>query len=894
MVKLLQGSGACLLSLQSGGACIGPPAGREAGRASSRWKSGKGELVSDKICRLLDLLSCAPMLVRFSCHAELPIGQHLSISSDSHPALNGLVLRWGPDHRWEGECDLNVGEEIHYKYNHEGNLPDRVFTINSHNNGELLVFYDELNSRPETFAVTSAFRRVFFPELGHRPAMDLVPTPNREEVGSTLIHFDLNCWRIARGQHIRICGGIPQLGNWEPSKSTSSMSVAVYPSQLPFEYKFVLVTDSSDASGSGSTMVWESGPNRRFDCDAVRRQPVAAVRVDAGVFHWPAHVRPWRAAGAAVPVFSLRSDTSCGTGEFPDISKFARFCKACGMKIVQILPVNETATSYPYSCLSVFALHPMYINLDQVLEDESMVAHSRLAELQEQLARKRKELEALEELEFDSVLEFKLKFLGELHAHRTGGPSEAETQFVRENAGWLPGYVRFRGLAPGFVEFCQYHAHRQLSGASRECEALGVCLKGDLPIGVSRDSCDVWEHPELFHVETCSGAPPDYFSKIGQNWDFPTYNWPEHVATGYAWWRSRFHALARYFHAIRIDHVLGIFRIWTIPRGDVTGMRGRFVPSIPIYKAQLEAAGIWDVERLITPEFEEWEVPPQYVSMYFEVCKSGKLRFKPEYTQESQVPPELYEYMSDVILLPAMDEKQTDVFWPRFDFQNTRCFSKLPWEWQRTLDEMRKQHFFGSAQNELWRDTGMRRLQMLVNASDMLLCAEDLGLIPDCVPEVLSKLDILCLKIQRMPRETWVEFDHPHTYPYLCVCSPSTHDMSTVRGWWEEDRPRTQRFYETVMGCTGPAPLFAEPWVVRRILSGLLHSNAMLAVFPIQDWLGCNGSVRRENPFVEQINFPSNPRHRWSMRLHLTVEAMLHNYEFIEELKSLISESGRS
>jgi 4-alpha-glucanotransferase len=249
----------------------------------------------------------------------------------------------------------------------------------------------------------------------------------------------------------------------------------------------------------------------------------------------------------------------------------------------------------------------------------------------------------------------------------------------------------------------------------------------------------------------------------------------------------------------------------------------------------------------------------------------------------------MVESLSDMDLF----EKNGEIFYPRFDLHTTRSFSKLPHEWQRALDGMRREHFYGHAQNELWRENGTQRLAMLIRASDMLLCAEDLGLIPDCVPEVLDSLQIACLKVQRMPRETWAEFDHPHTYPYLSVCCPSTHDMSTLRGWWEEDRGRTQRFYENVMGCSGASPQFAEPWVCRRVLSGMLHSNAMLAIFAIQDWMAVDGNLRRENPFVEQINVPANPKHVWKYRMHLRVDDLVGNEDFVNEVHSMVQESGR-
>eukprot|EP00762_Andalucia_godoyi_P005942 ANDGO_00029.mRNA.1 4-alpha-glucanotransferase DPE2 len=905
------------------------------------------------------------MLVRFSCHAQLPLGQYLKVTSSSHAELDGLVLRWGPDNRWEGDCELPVLTAIQYGYTHEKHAPERTLFLPpaqaSTAGAQLVMLYDELNIRPDRYAYSTAFAKVFFAQAAQYASYVPVTTladqfgslKIAEEDGSlqdepsfgadkgsvasvlalsgdasTAVTFALSCWRIGPDTELRVAGSLPVLGDWNHEKAPKMpFAVPVYPSQASFEFKFVLINTKTGSA------LWETGPNRKFVCEQLPRQHVSAIRVECGPFRFPTHYGSWRAAGMAIPVFSMRSKSSCGVGEFQDIPLFAKLCAETGLRLLQLLPVNDTRGSYPYGCLSVFALNPIYIHLPSVFAAESSSA--RRKELEEEYPRIKAKFEDLEDLDFDAVVAYKLRVLRELYrgVKQPRSVSGEEQKFYAENKDWLPYYAEYRRkLGPltsssssssledaaassnstpefdidGFWEWIQFHAHLQLLAASEESRKFGVALKGDLPIGVAADSCDATQHPELFHLECCAGAPPDYFSKIGQNWGFPTYKWEAHEADGYRWWRRRLEVLGRYFHAIRIDHVLGLFRIWSIPRGDVTGMRGRFVPSIPITRAQLEAAGIWDIERLVMPEFEQHEVPPQYVSIYFDITRDGKLRFKPEFMGESQLPPELYEYLSDVCLLAPLEAYQAsngkemasriasmNEFWPRFDLQTTRCFRKIPWEWQRTLDGLRKEHFFGAAQNELWRENGNHRLQMLLAASDMLLCAEDLGLIPDCVPEVLNQLQILCLKIQRMPRETWAEFDHPHTYPYLSVCAPCTHDMSTLRGWWEEDRARSQRFYESVMGCTGPAPQFAEPWVCRRVLSGMLHSNAMLSIFAIQDWLACDGDIRRENPFVEQINVPANPKHVWKYRLHVNVEDLLTNRELISEMRQMVLESGR-
>lgn len=174
----------------------------------------------------------------------------------------------------------------------------------------------------------------------------------------------------------------------------------------------------------------------------------------------------------------------------------------------------------------------------------------------------------------------------------------------------------------------------------------------------------------------------------------------------------------------------------------------------------------------------------------------------------------------------------------------------------------------------------MWKLPALTESTKMLCCAEDLGMIPDCVPAVMHNLQILSLEIQRMPKDPTVEFGNTWSYPYYSVCTSSTHDMPGIRAWWESDHAMAQRFYNQVLHEGGEAPYFAEPWICGRILDLQLNSPSMLCILPLQDWLSADGQLRRQNPADEQINVPAISRHYWRYRMHLTVEQLMEQTEF--------------
>lgn len=665
----------------------------------------------------------------------------------------------------------------------------------------------------------------------------------------------------------------------------------------------------------------------------------------------------WKGAGVAIPVFSLRSNSSFGVGEFADIKLLVDWTKESGLKLIQLLPVNDTISgfnwmdSYPYSAISAFALHPLYINLEKVAGEEFADQLLSLKEVQNKL-------NDLQVMDYEEVIKVKISVLKMLYEVMGKNCFESEDykHFFNENKHWLEPYAAFcyfrdkyktsnfsewktngvyikneidKIISPEFQDyfeicfyyFSQFQLHLQLKEAVDYAHDMGVVLKGDIPIGISRNSCDAWVAPDMYNMNWQAGAPPDDFTVVGQNWSFPTYNWKKMQEDGFAWWKQRFEQMNNYFDAFRIDHILGFFRIWSIPANAVQGILGRFVPCIPVHINEFGEKGIWfDYKRYCRPfindevlteifgentEYvkEEFLVPNEIdgydldikfetqmqVEEYFSSLEQNDLSAGEEENEKLKLG--LFDLISNVILFD--DEGSQGIeFHFRISVEKTSSFRQLETEIQEKLKELYIDYFY-RRQDDFWYKEAMHKLPQLKAATNMLVCGEDLGMVPHCVPDVMQQLGILSLEIQRMPKDPEKEFFHPNDAPYMSVITPSTHDMSTIRGWWEEDHERTKHFYNNVMNQWGDAPEFCEAWINRAIVLQHLYSPAMWSIFQLQDILGMSETLRRENALEERINNPANPKHYWQYRMHITLEELIKQKEFNEELKGYVVHSGR-
>jgi 4-alpha-glucanotransferase len=809
-------------------------------------------------------------------------------------------------------------------------------------------------SDPDSLFLTAPFVETIFRRTGDTASAN-VAVNETEAAPCARIRLQLVNPRVNGSDVVSVTGDIGPLGEWDqagavPMDSSRfpywTLDLTLGEGDIPFTYKYVI------KNKGGDVVAYEEGPERSFQLpDAGSPQPGRFAVVTDNKFM---HKMKWKGAGIAIPLFSIRSEKGLGVGEFADIKGLVDWARQSGFQLIQMLPINDTSAymswmdSYPYSCISVFALHPLYLNLEAMGPLPDGMAG--------EIALHRTRLNLSPVMEYEEVMEVKRPLLERIFKAKKEAflSSPGFGDFLEEHGHWLKSYAVFSALRdhfhtgdfvewgqfshgkeediealadPGsehyervaFYYFLQYHLHVQLSDAAYYAREHGVVLKGDIPIGIQKRSDSCWVRPHLFHMDRSAGAPPDPFSDAGQNWGFPTYNWAEMARDNYSWWRRRMGHMSRYFQMIRLDHVLGFFRIWEIPDESYSGLMGHFNPALPVTKGELEEMGFWDMDRLTEPYIPGWLVKAIFGSEasrveahYLDELKPGYYRLKPQFATERQVAEYVNSCRSEseiwnltlerlkeglfALILNVLLFKEPSGsagFHPRINMQDTASFACLEGWMKENLSRLYYDYFY-HRQEGFWRGQAMVKLPVLKKVSNMLICGEDLGMIPDCVPGVMEELCLLGLRIQRMPRESDREFGYPWDYSYLTVCSTSSHDMSTIRGWWEEDRERTERYYRKVLRGEGDPPAALEPSIAGEIIRQHLESPSMWAIFPLQDILATSAELRRPgDPREEQINVPADPRHLWKFRLHIPVEKLLEEREFSEKLLEMARDAGR-
>lgn len=707
-----------------------------------------------------------------------------------------------------------------------------------------------------------------------------------------------------------------------------------------FEFKFVAV----DVHDPGD-LLWEDGMNRRIDQPDMKENQVVVYELDEAFFP----IYDVRCAGTQVPVFSLRSRTSFGVGDFGDLKKMVDWISKTQQRVLQLLPINDTTTthtwtdSYPYSCISIFALHPQYVDLNALPPIEDEAERQRFEAL-------RQELNALPRIDYERVNNAKTEYLQILYGQE-GKKVLASAEFKRffDEAGiWLVPYAQYCYLREkyGTADFSQWPDHNHFDESERKAlsgqrnvafknvafyyyvqfilniqmsevhdyaRAKGVILKGDIPIGVSRYGCDVWQEPRYFNLNGQAGAPPDDFSVNGQNWGFPTYNWDEMLKDGCRWWVRRFSNMAKFFDAYRIDHVLGFFRIWEIPVNAVHGLLGQFSPALGMTREEIEAYGLHFQEELFTEPFiTDWVLDRMFGERadmvrqtYLEPTHDGRYRMKEEYNTQRKVEAAfadktdqddlnlrdgLYALISDVLFV--RDHKDANKFHPRISVQFDFIYESL-YDSDKYLFNKIYNDYYYRRNNQFWYREAMNKLPKIVEATRMLVCAEDLGMVPDCVSWVMNELKILSLELQSMPKDPHVRFGVLARNPYRSVCTISSHDTPTLRQWWDEDWTRTQDFFNNVLQKYGAAPHPLPGWLARDIISRHLLCPSMLCILTIQDWMSIDEGLRLADADAERINVPSNPHHYWRYRMHVNIEDLIEGHDFNQNITDLVKESGR-
>ena len=817
------------------------------------------------------------MTLNFSIEYRTEWGQNVEVelcflSAEGKTHFQRIPLETENGLIWKGLCTLKArSKQFRYMYiitagsevvRKEWDVVPRLFPADD---ARTYFFIDHWRDIPESsYCYTDAYQVA--------SGQDKLPETSVALFPRTYL-FRIQSPQLAKGERVALVGDQPTLGNWDvaralpmlPSKQQEwLLSISGDGLRLPFEYKYVVLTPNREVK-------WEEGPNRQspdsqlsiFDSKWVIALSDGEIRL--GTSHW-------KVAGLVVPLFSLRSEGSQGVGDFGDLKEIADWAALAGMHAVQLLPIYDTiqegkeTDSYPYNAISVHALHPIYADLRQL----PLSNKKKLASFQ----KKWQKLNALPALDYVEVIKLKSEYLHLLYEEQKGEVSQkADYQaFVSRNAEWLqpyqvfchlrdtygtPDFAKWKRLSSynrsaatkyidthsdevGYYAFVQYLLHRQLSEASEYAHHRKVFLKGDLPIGISPKSVEAWQEPHLFNMNMVAGAPPDDFSREGQNWGFPTYDWERMAADGYLWWRQRLGGMSQYFSAYRIDHILGFFRIWSIPKNNPNALLGQFSPALPLSKEEIESYG---------------------------------LPFNPE------------------LFVP--DAKEPKLYHPRIGVIGEEAWRSLVKYGQDAFIRLYEDFFF-RRHNDFWAAQAMKKLPALLGASNMLVCGEDLGMVPECVGPVMKQLGILSLEIQAMPKAYGVPFAQLHENPYRSVDTIFTHDMPTLRQWWKENPERTQSYYNNVLEHDGKAPEEPSGWLCEEIIAHHLNSPSMLCLISLQDWLSIDENLRNPNPEVERINVPANPKHYWRYRMHLPISELLKAKALNERLQLLISRSERA
>lgn len=863
------------------------------------------------------------------------------------PAL-AKEMNYKGEGNWQLELEVTTPvEKIEYRYFlslsdkqifEEWERNHQVFFIGS---ADRYTLYDYWQVRPANLAFySSAFTKSWFAH----------PCNKNERVikSGKRLTIKIAVPRVEKNQSVAITGNQACLGNWHPDKALilSCDTFPVWHIDLdaneityPLEYKFQIYDDHQQP------LYWEEDENRML---TLPPQEVGETVIVSGLY-FRDNLPAWRCAGTVIPVFSLRSEQSFGVGDLNDLHLLVDWAKKTHQRIIQVLPMNDTTMthtwvdSYPYSAISIYALHPMYISLLLLgaLTNDERAAF---------FAAKQAELNAKDAVDYEQVVQYKTDYCREFfHQEGTAILNSPEFKaFFSQNERWLIPYAAYCYLRESngtsdftkwkenavfdrarirdfcsetshaypeiaFSYFLQYILHVQFKAASDYARKNGVVLKGDLPIGVSRTSIEAWTEPQYFNMDGQAGAPPDDFSMNGQNWMFPTYNWDAMEKDHFSWWKNRFQKLGDYFDCFRIDHILGFFRIWEVPLEYVQGLCGHFNPALPFTKEEIEQYGLhFDVARFTTPHINQEFLPELFGDLVDEVIGTYLARSSSRHfvlkpfcdTQRKveglfagkndpasvQVKNGLFAIANEVLFL--RDPHEMAKFHPRISANQAFIYRELSASDRYAFDQL-YWHFFYHRHNDFWKAEAFNRLTPLVASTDMLVCGEDLGMIPDSVPDVMNKLQILSLEIERMPKTPQREFADMFNLPYHSVCTTSTHDMTPLRSWWKEDREKTQRYYNQVLAREGKAPEECPAEIITQILSNHLGTRSMLTILPLQDWFAIDDTLKREDAEAERINVPANSTHYWRYRMHITLESLLQSDGLNNKIIQLIEKSER-
>lgn len=756
--------------------------------------------------------------------------------------------------------------------------------------------------------------------------------------------------QLSSGQALAVCGNHPSLGDWNPTRFLKmrnigedewALSVNVDNVVSPIEYKYIIIDKATNR-----LVEWEDGGNRTTEGIEIADGQVLVLYGE----NLRIQEESWRLAGVVVPVFSLRTDNSFGVGDFGDLRRFVDWASATGMRAIQLLPLYDTTTthtwsdSHPYDCISLHALHPHYMDLEQLgaLADEGEMMNFR---------RRRRELNALDFTDYEAVDRLKLEYIAKAFDQRGEADlaSEGFKKFLADNRLWLLPYAAFCALREHFHTartsdwheyasfdesalkrqyhnddsfkravdmacFTQYHLHGQLKAASDYAHSKDVCLCSDLPVSLYRDSVVTWCRPGLFHLDMRLGNPPSGNEPLGQDWGMPPFDWyPDNGEQVAGYLRGVLKHMEQYFDIVRIDHVVSFFRSWEIPLDNVYPSMGHFTPALPLSEDEIRRSGMDFHRELYTRPFINDEILYRFFGIHTDYVRdhflNGKAyhlyELKPEFDTQLKIKryfegkrDENSQWIRDGLMhlcanvLFLCDPYAEGMYYPRFGVFNEPVYNILSPK-ERDAFMSLYNNFYYERHDSYWEMLAKRKLESVLRGTTMLVYAEDLGLLPACVGGVLEQERVLSLEVQSMPKRHGEEFAHLEAYPYRSVAVPTTHDMAPLRLWWEENPGRTQRFWESMLQKEGHAPRHLPPMIAEEIITRHLYCPSMICMMSIQDWLAMDSNFNRPDIYSLRINAPYDAYNRWQFRMRPSIDELLSASQYINKVKTMIGRSRR-
>ena len=889
-------------------------------------------------------------------------GQRLLISGSctqlgSEIANAAKEMHYIGNEEWQLEITLpDTTKEIRYKYfiedkngiktpEYDKTTHQAVFDKNR--TSYCLYDYWQVNPDDRTFYTSAFTKNLFARKEGRKTGRNNSDTEKNRQDNKHNITMRLSAPQITPGQIVAITGNQQCFGNWNTAKALC-LSTEHFPDwkirlnsdelSSPIEYKFIVLD-----SKTKNICYWEEGENR-----IINRTPEknSFNVIDNYPMRTPAI--NWKTCGTVIPVFSLRSEEGSGIGDIGDIKKLVDWAKKTGQHIIQVLPMNDTTRthtwkdSYPYSAISIYALHPLYINIPMLgsLNDKKKAAYYN---------RLRKKLNAKDTVDYQPVEGYKTAYYRDYFQQEKENilKNDDYKEFIAANKEWLIPYAAFSYLRdkhntpefskwgeyahyelkkiekfcrPGneayeefsYIFFIQYTLHKQFEEIAVYARQNNVVLKGDIPIGINRESVEAWTEPDYFNMKAQTGAPPDDFSETGQNWSFPTYNWDAMEKDGFEWWKKRFLKMNNYFDSFRIDHILGFFRIWEIPLEYTEGLCGHFRPALPLSKEEIESYGLafdkqWTKPRIHIRYITELlgENAGEHIKKYLnhyntehltlnELCstqnKIEKLFKGCEDKELLNIKNGLLSIVNEVLFIE--DPYEPNHYHPRISAYKSYVYCELSDENKNAFDKLYYDFYF-LRHNDFWKEIALKRLTPLIESTSMLVCGEDLGMIPASVHEVMNKLQIFSLELEHMPKIYGCEFADLTKLPYHSVCTTSTHDMNPVRAWWKENREKTQRYYNNILRREGAAPEECDSDIAEQIIRNNLQASSIMTIIPLQDWFAVDNKIKHPDANSERINIPANPDNYWCYRMHITIEELLCADKFNKKIRNMIAESQR-